>query len=152
MDVLILVLRIALVVLLYLFLAFVVRSALRALKTPAPAPAPAVVPRAPVREDRSKLRLLVQQPGGSELRAGQVVVVDDGVLLGRGERAGVVLADPAVSAEHARLVRVDGAWVVMDLGSTNGTLLNQRAVHGQARLQAGDELGLGNVRLKVVGH
>ena len=45
----------------------------------------------------------------------------------------------------------NGAWVVLDLGSTNGTLVNHALVDGQAGLQTGDVLGLGNVRLKVVG-
>ena len=141
-DVVILALRLALVGVLYLFLALVVRSALRWLRSAAPVA---------VSRDAGELRLEVVEPGGTQLEAGQLVVVDGALTLGRAERAGLVLADPAVSAEHARLARQDGAWVVTDLGSTNGTLLNQGLVDGQARLAPGDVLGLGNVRLKVVG-
>jgi pSer/pThr/pTyr-binding forkhead associated (FHA) protein len=143
-DLLILGLRLALVAVLYLFLALVVRAALRSLRSAAPAPKVA-------EPEGGALRLEVLEPGGTQLQAGQVVVVDAALTLGRAERAGLVLTDPAVSGEHARLARQAGAWVVTDLGSTNGTLLNQGLVDGQARLAPGDVLGLGNVRLKVVG-
>jgi pSer/pThr/pTyr-binding forkhead associated (FHA) protein len=94
---------------------------------------------------------VVLESGATNLKTGQLVVLHDGATLGRSETAGLALADPAVSAEHAQLVRRHGAWVVLDLGSTNGTLVNHELVDGQAGLQSGDVLGLGNVRLKVVG-
>jgi pSer/pThr/pTyr-binding forkhead associated (FHA) protein len=155
LDAAILALRVALVLVLYLFLWLVVRGAIQALRTP---PAPSLLePRAPEPQPPAPtatanvLRLLVVDSGGAELRQGQVVVVEAGVTLGRSEHAGLVLADPAVSAEHARLERRDGRWVVRDLGSTNGTLLNQGVIDGEIALTPGDVLGLGNVRLEVVG-
>src|SRR5215211_7073989 len=93
LDVLILALRVALVVLLYLFLAFVVRGAVRALK--APRAPEALRPATAARVERTRLRLQVLQPGAADLQAGEQLTIEDGVTLGRGERAGVVLADPA---------------------------------------------------------
>ena len=166
-DLAVLALRLALVLVLYLFLWLVVRSAWRALRAapgpgPAPAPAPGQGPGPAVATSpagaRSPapavagLRLLVLEPGGSDLPPGQVIEVSDGATLGRAERASLVLADPAVSAEHARFVLLEGEWVVADLGSTNGTLVNQALVQGEAALVPGDVVALGNVRLKVVGH
>src|SRR5438105_12240995 len=113
LDVVILALRLALVGLLYLFLLSVMRFAARGLRT-----APAVA-RPPA--DSAELRLIVVDAGGAALRAGQVVRLNDGATLGRGTAADVVLADSTVSAEHARVFRVGRAWVVSDLGSTNGT-------------------------------
>jgi pSer/pThr/pTyr-binding forkhead associated (FHA) protein len=110
---------------------------------------PAVVDR--TLSGASGLRLLVLESGGSDLAAGQEIVAPDGATFGRADRASIVVADPAVSAEHARLTRLDGVWRVVDLGSTNGTLVNQAHVQGEATLHPGDVLGLGNVRLKVIG-
>jgi pSer/pThr/pTyr-binding forkhead associated (FHA) protein len=62
----------------------------------------------------------------------------------------VVIADSAVSAEHARVFRVGRAWVVSDLGSTNGTQVNQTRVQGEMPLAPDDVLELGSVRLKVI--
>ena len=147
LDVAILALRLALVAALYLFLAMVMRGAIRGLRTAAPRmaePAPRVERRA------TGLRLIVREPGSSALQSGQVVELADGGTLGRSTRAEVVLDDSAVSAEHARVFRVGRAWVVTDLGSTNGTQVNETPVNGEMPLAANDVLTLGSVRLQVV--
>ena len=152
LDIAILVLRLALVAVLYLFLWLVVRTAWSGLQ-----PAASVEPEnktlmpAPVAPRAANLRLLVLDPGDSDLGAGEVIEVAEGATFGRAERASVVVADSAVSAEHARLLRLKGEWVIADLGSTNGTLVNQALVQDRAALEPGDVVGLGNVRLKVVG-
>lgn len=138
LDLLILALRIALVALLYLFLFAVLRTAARGLRA---RPAAAYLPIA--------LRLVVVEPGGSDLRTGQAIELHDGALLGR-QRADLTITDPAVSAEHARISRVGRAWVISDLGSTNGTRVNDSPVEGDMPLAQGDVVGLGNVRLQVV--
>ena len=139
LDVAILALRLALVLVLYLFLVVVVRLAARGLQAESERPA------------ARQLRLRVLDPGDSGLPRGRVISVPDGATLGRAERAVIVVADPAVSAEHVRLVRSGTRWIVADLGSTNGTLVNDTPMRDQAALAPGDVLGLGNVRLQVVG-
>ena len=143
LDLLILALRIVLVALLYLFLASVMRmaaSGLRPRRTRGVEPVPVPVP---------VLRLVVVESGSSDLVPGQAVELKDAAILGRAERADVVLADPAVSSEHARVSRVGRAWVISDLGSTNGTRLNDRRVDGDVPLAQGDVVALGNVRFRV---
>ncbi len=54
------------------------------------------------------------------------------ITLGRSARADVVLDDPSVSRMHARLSRVSGSWVIVDLTSKQGTYVNS------ARLEPGD--------------
>ena len=105
-----------------------------------PGPVPVAVP---------VLRLVVLESGTSDLVPGQAVELTDAAILGRAERADVVLADPAVSSEHARVSRVGRAWVISDLGSTNGTRLNDRRVDGDVPLALGDVVALGNVRFRV---
>jgi hypothetical protein len=118
LDVLILALRLALVAVLYGFLVLVMRGAARGLR---PAP-PLANPRPTSAPNLAKLRLIVLEPGSSALRSGQVIELPDAAVLGRGARAAVVIADPAVSAEHARVSRVGRAWVITDLGSSRHTL------------------------------
>ncbi len=151
-DLAIMALRLLLVGLLYLFLWLVVRSAWRSLQPRSEASAPqTIVTPSPSSQRNSNLRLLVLEPGASNLPPGGVIEVADGATFGRAERSSIVVADPAVSAEHARLVRTRDEWLIADLGSTNGTLVNQSLVDGEATLEPGDVVGLGNVRLKVVG-
>ncbi len=147
LDVAILALRLALVAVLYLFLAMVMRGAIRGLRA---APQRRAEP-APVDARRATgLRLIVREPGSSALQSGQVVELADGATLGRSTRAEVVLDDSAVSAEHARVFRVGRAWVITDLGSTNGTQINDAQVNGEMPLAANDVVTLGSVRLQVV--
>jgi FHA domain len=70
------------------------------------------------------------------------------LLVGRHHGCDVVLDEPSVSRKHARLVFRDGAWVLQDLESTNGTIINGAAI-GRCALRPGDRLVLGNVRLRV---
>jgi hypothetical protein len=140
-DVLILLLRLLMVALLYLFLAAVLRMATRGMR-----PLATTTERGQV----AQLKLIVVEPGNSRLNAGQVLELPDGATLGRAERADIAVADPAVSSEHARVDRVGHAWVVTDLGSTNGTRVNDERVRGRARLASGDVISVGTIRLRVV--
>ncbi len=66
-----------------------------------------------------------------------------GVTLGRGE-VEIQLNDPLVSNRHARIVREGATLVLEDLGSTNGTWLNDSSVDGPTPLHAGDRIRLGD--------
>lgn len=73
------------------------------------------------------------------------------VLLGRGVEADIFVDDETVSRRHAMLNRVDGSYFVSDLGSGNGTWLNERRVSKPLRLRNGDRLRLGTVLLRFKG-
>ncbi len=151
LDVAILALRVALVAGLYVFLAMVMRGAVRGLRTAATRRMAEPAPAAPLSAARAAgLQLVVLDTGSSALQPGEVVELPDGAMLGRSTRAEVVLADSSVSAEHARVFRVGRAWVITDLGSTNGTRVNETPVNGEMPLAANDVLTLGSVRLQVV--
>ena len=141
LDVAILVLRLLIVALLYAFLFVVMRMALQGLH----GESRSVLPR---REQR--LRLLILDGGASGLPAGEVVQIGHGGTFGRAERASVVIADSAVSSEHARVERLGRAWTISDLGSTNGTLVNDALIGSGTELAEGDVVALGTVRLQVL--
>jgi FHA domain len=75
--------------------------------------------------------------------------VDGALILGR-ERAtaDLVIEDPGVSRRHARVLPDNGALVVEDLGSSNGTYVNGRRISGPVEVADGDEVQLGDT---VVG-
>jgi hypothetical protein len=72
----------------------------------------------------------------------------DELLVGRHDACDVVVGHPSVSRRHARLRFRDGHWVLRDLDSTNGTLINGTRVV-RCRLEAGDRLSLGSASLLV---
>jgi hypothetical protein len=72
------------------------------------------------------------------------------LVLGRAATCAIRLADPSVSRRHAELRPLGtGRWIVQDLGSTNGTLLNGRPVL-EAPVAPGDELLLGDLRTRLL--
>jgi len=85
------------------------------------------------------LMVEVRRPG----RPPELVRIEDGAILGRGRECHIVFHDSTVSKEHARL-RLEGRTaLVEDLHSTNGTLVNGRAIDGPTPLRRGDRIGLG---------
>lgn len=66
-----------------------------------------------------------------------------GLRIGRDPDNAVVLSDPTVSSHHAVVFLRDGAVVLKDLGSTNGTFVNEAAVQQEQLLRVGDVIRMG---------
>jgi len=71
----------------------------------------------------------------------------EAIVLGRMEGCDVILPDSGVSRRHAEVRREGDEWVVIDLGSTNGTEVNGQRVN-RHRLTPGDRLVLGETTLE----
>ncbi len=66
------------------------------------------------------------------------------LLLGRDPEADFVIDDVEVSRRHARLTAENGGYTIEDLGSTNGTFVNDERIQGAVALQNGDSFRLGD--------
>lgn len=87
-------------------------------------------------------RLVVERaPGHSP---GMEYELAEGAVMGRGDQAEIRLEDPFASSRHARLVRQGGVVVIEDLGSTNGTYLNEELLAGPQPLHPGDRVRIGD--------
>ena len=151
-----LVLKIAFLVLLYLFVLRVIRSAGRSersapsqdsmILTPAAAAAAGIG-----RGSGSRRSFLLVVQRSPSLDEGEEFPLNSAPLtVGRGGQNDLVLAgDDFASARHARIeLRGDGVWV-QDLESTNGTFVNGSRVAGAQRLDQGDVLRVGETDLRV---
>ena len=69
--------------------------------------------------------------------------------IGRDAACDLVLPDPSVSRWHAGLTRCASGWMLDDLGSTNGTLLNGWRVRESVPVQPGDQVSFGAVTFVV---
>jgi hypothetical protein len=78
----------------------------------------------------------------------RLVVGPAGATVGRSRQCDIVLNDPNVSRQHAEIRPRGGAWVLTDLGSTNGSLLNGRRIEGPEVLKAGDEIEIGTSAIR----
>jgi len=74
------------------------------------------------------------------------------LILGRHRNADVVIQDLGASRRHAAVIARGGAFRVLDLGSTNGTYLNGRPIHGEEALQDGDRIRIGEEEFEFVLH
>jgi hypothetical protein len=146
-----LVLKLAFLVLLYLFIWRIVRSAARDVRLPqesfvlAPGSVPGLGQEAPAIQ--SGRLVVVKSPALDE---GEELELDSApLLLGRGSRNDVNLArDEYASSDHARLEpRRDGVWLE-DIGSTNGTYLNGTRLTRAKKLAPGDVLRIGETELR----
>jgi hypothetical protein len=86
-------------------------------------------------------RLLVERAAGHP--AGVAYDLNDGATLGRGD-VEIRLEDPYASSRHARISRQGRSVVIEDLGSTNGTYLNEEPLTGPQPLHPGDRIRIGD--------
>jgi hypothetical protein len=129
--------RLLFLVLIYLFLYQVVRVLVRDLRSAA-------------REPTSELgRLVVVDSPGGDPPIGSAFALDAITTLGRDVNNTIVVEDPFASADHAALTFRGRTWYVEDLGSTNGTYVNGHRVEGVAPIGFGDDLQVGQVRLRL---
>jgi pSer/pThr/pTyr-binding forkhead associated (FHA) protein len=131
------VVRLLFLALLYLFLFGVARTLLRDLG-------------AASREPTTELgRLVVVASPAGEPAEGTTLALDAITTLGRDVNNAIVIDDSFASAQHAILTFRGRTWYVEDLRSTNGTFVNGAPVEGVTPLGYGDELQLGQVRLRL---
>jgi hypothetical protein len=149
-------LKFAFLVVLYLFLLWMARSALKDLRRSPREEAPALD-----YDDATGLHPASAGIGGPSrdgglgppklrvhsaagLRSGAAYDLSEGAMLGRGDGADIRLEDAFASSRHARLVPEGDVIVLEDLGSTNGTYLNGEPLQGPQPLHVGDRIRIGD--------
>lgn len=157
-------LKFAFLIVLYLFLLWVSRSALKDLRrgveqAPASYGEPVQAP-----ADATGLHSATARPGGAaegfEPRLvverapghtpGMEYEIGEGAVMGRGDQAEIRLEDPFASSRHAKLTRQGGIVVLEDMGSTNGTYLNEEILAGPQPLHPGDRVRIGDSEFTYV--
>jgi predicted component of type VI protein secretion system len=75
--------------------------------------------------------------------------LDASMVIGRAPDAELRLEDTFASSQHARIFGRNGSWYVEDLGSTNGTFVNEQKLMGPAMVQPGDSIRIGQTTLEL---
>jgi FHA domain len=140
-------LKLGFLAVLYLFLLWIARSATRDLRTNRPVAMPdhgtgIYAASAGAVVALSAPRLVVERAPGHA--SGMIYDIGGGAVLGRGDAAEIRLNDPFASSRHARVVLQGSVVVLEDLGSTNGTYLNEELLQGLAPLHNGDRVRIGD--------
>jgi len=87
-------------------------------------------------------QLVVERAPGHD--PGMIYDLDGDLVLGRGDRAEIRLQDPFASSRHARVYEQGNIVVIEDLGSTNGTYLNEEVLQTPRPLHPGDRVRIGD--------
>ena len=145
------ILKFCFLALLWLFFLRVLWAVWAEVSTPAPSAASAAsvpsraTPARPVATDAALLRVV--EPAE---RRGTTFQLGDELTVGRASSCQVALADDSYASQlHARIFRKDGRLWLEDLGSTNGTYLNAKAVTAPVALRRGDRVQVGRTVLEV---
>ncbi|MBS1252343.1 MAG: FHA domain-containing protein FhaB [Anaerolineales bacterium] len=149
LEIQVLVLRLVLIIGLYLFLLAVAAVAWRELRASAVRTSAGVATPAAAASSTEQRRLTVVDAGESALRAGDGFRLRPVTSLGRDMANTIVIPDPSASGEHALISTRDGHWWLEDLGSTNGTYLNDTSVEAPTIIARGDIIRVGHVQLKL---
>ncbi|HYY80004.1 MAG TPA: FHA domain-containing protein [Actinomycetes bacterium] len=146
--------KVAFLIVLYLFVARAVRAVVLDVFGPR-------AERRRPRAQRAPARPVPRSGAGRPSRRlpREVVVTDEGgrrtvplkesLTVGRAATCDLVLRDTYVSNVHARIFNRDGGWWLEDLGSTNGTYVNRSRVAVPTEIGPGDEVRMGKVTLEL---
>lgn len=91
-------------------------------------------------------RIWLLDPSGGEIDQASELR-EEITIIGRNPECGIRLPSNTVSRRHAQIRRAADRFLISDLGSTNGTLLNSESVIGEEVLKDRDEIGIGIYRL-----
>jgi len=110
----------------------------------------------PQQEARAKQQISVGleviDPGISKtLKMGSVVPIIREVTIGRREDNVVVIEEGYVSGHHARIFQRNDNYVLEDLKSTNGTILNGEKIENKVYIRSGDKIKIGTTLFRVIG-
>ncbi|MPR00106.1 FHA domain-containing protein [Modestobacter sp. I12A-02628] len=133
---------------LFIFAAFrVVRADLFGGRTGRVAAVPPRAAPAAKRKGQRGLRTLLVTAG--PLTGTRINLGEQAILIGRADDSTLVLTDDFASSRHARLTNRGGQWYVEDLGSTNGTYLDQQRVQGPLLVAPGQPIRIGQTVLEL---
>lgn len=106
--------------------------------------------RSPVGQEKNVAATMVDSPSSEAVLISaddpnQTFPLGSRVVVGRLDSCDIPIHDKSVSREHARLSQLPGGYVVEDLGSTNGTLVNGEPITEAVILRSGDTVTFGSV-------
>jgi pSer/pThr/pTyr-binding forkhead associated (FHA) protein len=140
LHVIILLLRIAVVFLLYFFLWQVLRVVTQDLRSSA-----LTTPE----QSNPYGQMVVVSAGQTGLPVGKAFPLSPVTVLGRGMDNEIALNDTFLSSKHARLELRGDEWILEDLRSTNGTFVNGFEVRDPTPVNEGDVVRIGRIELKM---
>lgn len=147
-NIFLLILKFVFLALLYLFLLLILRAIY---KDVAPAKVSKTARFNAVKTKKAKPsapRLVVLE--SPKDKAGKVFTIQDDVVMGRSPKSDIFLNDSFASHKHARITKAGDNYYLEDLGSTNGTFLDEEKIKKAVPLNLGDRIRIGKTILEFI--
>ncbi|MBW9150853.1 FHA domain-containing protein [Clostridium estertheticum] len=94
---------------------------------------------------------VIERGDNLNLRVGAVIPLNDQLSIGRKADNLLILGDKYVSSQHAKIYMKNTNYILQDLRSTNGTIMNNKAVKDTVYIKKGDVIKIGTSTFKVIG-
>ena len=108
-----------------------------------PAAAAQPIPAAPATSPIATLEIINEGP----MKGRKFEIHSALTNIGRGAHNDIVISDESLSGSHAKILKRDGAWWVVDQGSTNGTYVGGRRVQGEQQLTGAPDVRFGGIKV-----
>ena len=138
-----LIMRYAIIAIIYIIIGFALRIMYKDMKGGS-------VKKKPVIKKTMGLEV-IERGENFNLRVGAVIPLNDELTVGRKADNLLILGDKYVSSKHVRIFLKNSDYVLQDLKSTNGTLMNKKKVVDKVTIKKGDEIKIGTSIFKVIG-
>ena len=142
-------LQYSLVILLYYFLYRVVKIAIRDMASLAfnNMEKPDIYKKSEANQNLSAAKLVVIEDT-QQLLSTTCFTITDNLTIGRSQHNDIIIDSSFVSHEHACISKLKHNYLIADLNSTNGTLVNNQPIEEETALTDGDIIQIGAVMLK----
>ncbi|MCB2361890.1 FHA domain-containing protein [Clostridium estertheticum] len=94
---------------------------------------------------------VIERGDNLNLRVGAVIPLNDQLSIGRKADNLLILGDKYVSSQHAKIYLKNTDYILQDLRSTNGTIMNNKTVKDTVYIKKGDVIKIGTSTFKVIG-
>ncbi|MBX4258705.1 FHA domain-containing protein [Clostridium estertheticum] len=94
---------------------------------------------------------VIERGDNLNLRVGAVIPLNDQLSIGRKADNLLILGDKYVSSQHAKIYMKNTNYILQDLRSTNGTIMNNKTVKDTVYIKKGDIIKIGTSTFKVIG-
>lgn len=93
---------------------------------------------------------LINRKDTLPFKIGEVYILEKDVTIGRGTQNSIVLRDPYISKNHAKISIDEDEYFLEDLNSANGTLINDENIEDVVKLKDGDRIKFGQVEFLFI--
>lgn len=93
---------------------------------------------------------LINRKDSLPFKVNESYSLNSNTTIGRSNKSNITIKDPFISKKHAKIVKEDNEYFIIDLDSANGTFVNEEQILDAVRLKNSDNIKIGNINFLFV--